>query len=607
MPNSRQDVEEQDKADDTADTQETVPFVVEVTSTSHEDCNHQYCNHQPCNHQPCNQPKPEDTSAQESQSDVQAIAGDPDSGKQQDSSEQDMGEHLIERGSVVSTQAHSATADTDITSGGNDGEAKEEKYVIVMSPVKDNGRREEEVSPKQSQGIARTLQLGTEEAAKDDTLEETAKDDTTLEEAAKGDTALEEATKDDTTLEAAKDDTTLEAAKDDTTLEAAKDDTTLEEAAKDDTSYQHQQVVDVDFPLPHLQARTTSEVLTFDELTKPLEGEVQNNSAPRRADTEAEGDHLISQEQRTDYSTTVNDGASQLQLENFVSSSGLELIWDKESVKHEMNATGSVKKQNRILESPLRQDLPAQDHPLKVHDAVQDEDTDFLHAFLTRAKAKKAAKEASPQKVDRVPPSPMTRSRAALVPLSTNSPSPNKTNKTQPDATYESEVSDTNGAGSPCRRSRRARLPRPHKAPAVTPSTIPVRRSKGTEFVFLQSHDTAQVALTTRTNTQRNKGEAVVPKKKLQALSQAQKSPSRSPKPRKGKAVSWKDEPTYFDTQADDVEEARERRKADDKPRARKTRQMGAANGTPAPKKTVREDTTDVRTPVTRKRSKVKS
>src|SRR5271169_3070761 len=62
-------------------------------------------------------------------------------------------------------------------------------------------------------------------------------------------------------------------------------------------------------------------------------------------------------------------------------------------------------------------------------DVIQDEDTDYLHAFLTRAKAKRAAREASPQKVERISHSPMTRSRAALVPLSTNSASPKKTNK----------------------------------------------------------------------------------------------------------------------------------------------------------------------------------
>jgi hypothetical protein len=98
-----------------------------------------------------------------------------------------------------------------------------------------------------------------------------------------------------------------------------------------------------------------------------------------------------------------------------------------------------------------------------------------------------------------------------------------------------------------------------------------------------------------------------MPKMKLQALSQAQKSPSKSPKTRKGKEVSWKEEPTYFGMQADDAEEAGERRKAEDKPRARKIRRLGAANGTPAPKKMMAEDAMDVRTPVLRKRGKVKA
>jgi hypothetical protein len=93
---------------------------------------------------------------------------------------------------------------------------------------------------------------------------------------------------------------------------------------------------------------------------------------------------------------------------------------------------------------------------------------------------------------------------------------------------------------------------------------------------------------------------------KLQALSQAEKSPSKSPKVRKGKEVSWKDEPTYFGLDASDVEGAGEKRKEEDKPRARKLRSLGAANGTPAPKKSMAEDGLYVRTPVSRKRGKVK-
>jgi hypothetical protein len=113
--------------------------------------------------------------------------------------------------------------------------------------------------------------------------------------------------------------------------------------------------------------------------------------------------------------------------------------------------------------------------------------------------------------------------------------------------------------------------------------------------------------LATRTNTKRNKGEAVMPKMKLQALAQTQNSPSKSPKPRKGKEVSWKDQPTYFGTQDDEAGEARQERKADTKLRARKVRRPGAANGTPAPKKMMADDGTDVSAPVPRKRRKARS
>ena len=309
-------------------------------------------------------------------------------------------------------------------------------------------------------------------------------------------------------------------------------------------------------------------------------------------------------------SSSHTEAAEQPREEDLAPTDGPDSIPDKQAVPLDLGYTDGEEKESAQLESPTRPRLPiqAQGETCKPTALVQDEDTDYLHAFLTRAKAKKAAREASPQKVDRVPPSPMTRSRAALMPLPANSPSPRRPNREQMplDTTHESEIIDTNAADSPCRRSVRTRLPRPQKAPSVTPSTIPVRRSNGTEFVFLQSTNTAQLALATRTNTKRNKGEAVMPKMKLQALSQAQKSPSKSPKPRKGKEVSWEDEPTYFGVQAGDAEEGGEARKADEKPRARKDRRLGATNGTPAPKKMMAEDGMAVRRPVSRKKGKAK-
>jgi hypothetical protein len=384
----------------------------------------------------------------------------------------------------------------------------------------------------------------------------------------------------------------------------------LREISNDDKDIQ--QVADIGKqPIPS-RAQATPEPITKAEPNGSPGDNTCNVSALQNEDPEPADDHSIPQQRETKFKPMSHDRVvRQSPHRDRTSVYGPKLIHVEQPVELEIGATGSEDQGNSQLESPPSQNLPtpAQDITSRPPDDIQDEDTDYLHAFLTRAKAKRAAREASPQKVERISHSPMTRSRAALVPLSTNSASPKKTNKHDLDTNYESEGLDINKEGSPCRRSGRTRVNRTEKPPKVTPSTIPVRRSKGTEFIFLQSNDTAQVALTTRTNTKRNKGEAVMPKIKLQALSQAQKSksPSKSPKVRKGKEVSWKDEPTYFGVDVDDVEGTGEERKEGDKPRARKLRRPGAVNGTPAPKKTVAEDGSYVRTPVSRKRGKVKS
>ncbi len=256
--------------------------------------------------------------------------------------------------------------------------------------------------------------------------------------------------------------------------------------------------------------------------------------------------------------------------------------------------------------------MPTNDQSLKPSTSVHDEDTDYLHAFLTRARAKKAIREASPEKVNRVAPSPLTRSRAALMPISPNKQSPTKAKgqDTSIDASQESEQLDETKTSSPCRRSGRTRLPRPQKAPVVNPSTIPVRSSNGTEFVFLQRTDAQQIALATRSNTKRNKGEALMPKVKLQALSERQKSPSKSPVKRKagGKEVSWNDQPSYLGPQMEEKrEEEIEEQPRDVKPKAKKVRRPGTVNGTPAPKRVMAEEDMDLTLPLPKKRGKVRS
>jgi len=203
------------------------------------------------------------------------------------------------------------------------------------------------------------------------------------------------------------------------------------------------------------------------------------------------------------------------------------------------------------------------------------EDTDYLHDFLTRTKAKKTAKPASPSRCD-VARSPMTRSRRALMQLSANSPQLGASPR--PKAEAAAPAPSPSPCPSPTRRSTRTRLPQPAAGAAVNPCTIPVRRSNGTEFVFLQRTEAQQIALATKSNTKRNKGEAVAPKIKLQTLAERQASPCKSLRKRAGgKEVSWNDELAFFGAAAAGQSAAKARRKA---------RRLGTVNGTPAPKKT---------------------
>jgi hypothetical protein len=500
-----------------------------------------------CNHEEFQGPNREAACAERLSPHDETVAGSPDSEGEVDRTEQNFPKELADFERAVSSQTEPLAADEEATGRIESGGAGEEDRIPARLPPKKCTAGDEQIGPKQSADGAAAVQLN-------NALGETSRDDKDIE--------------------------------------------------------QRQQVTDIDKQPTPSRAQSTPEAITNAEPNGSLGDNTRDVSALQNDDTEHTDDHGIPQQRETNFKTMSHDEVVRRSpCKDPMSAYGPKLIYVRQPVGLEIGATDSGDNENGPLESPPSQNLRmhVQDKTSRSPDVIQDEDTDYLHAFLTRAKAKRAAREASPQKVERISHSPVTRSRAALVPLSTNSASPKKTNKNEPDTRYKSEGLDMNREGSPCRRSGRIRVNRAEKPPRVTPSTIPVRRSNGTEFIFLQSIDTAQVALTTRANTKRNKGEAVMPKMKLQVLSQAQKSPSKSPKLRKGKEVSWKDEPTYFRVDADDVGGNGEKRKEEDKPRARKLRRLRAANGTPAPKKTTAGDELHVRTPVFRKRGKVKA
>lgn len=206
--------------------------------------------------------------------------------------------------------------------------------------------------------------------------------------------------------------------------------------------------------------------------------------------------------------------------------------------------------------------------------SLDGEDAELLNDFLSKAKAKRAAKAAltnsqegaaeASSSPEESPTEGLTpRSRRVLENLDANSPSPVKTqisptksdampgDDAQEDAVSKDIQDDEPAPASPAyRRSTRVKAP-PANTPAAR-NTIALRRAKGTEFVFLQRTEAQQLALATRKNTRSNRGDAVPPKYVLQAMAEqenegsntvqerlARKGSSGRPAP---KNVSWNDE-----------------------------------------------------------------
>jgi hypothetical protein len=239
-------------------------------------------------------------------------------------------------------------------------------------------------------------------------------------------------------------------------------------------------------------------------------------------------------------------------------------------------------------------------------DGAESDDTEYLHAFITRSKVKKAARiMLSPQKQiqadnqNAAVSSPRTRSRTALATLDRNSPSPKKSRKLEMKAKnpgHEDTVLSDVRASSPPRKRTRTRLPRPQRDQPATPSTIPFRRSNGTEFIFLQKTEAQQVAIATRSNTRRNKGKALQPRMKLESMSlQVGPSPAKPIKTRKNsKQVSWDEGLAYFaaDQDLDPMEQVEEQQPQ--KTPVKRSRRLAPVRGTPAPKKQMAEATLDI-------------
>ncbi|EXJ88989.1 hypothetical protein A1O3_02053 [Capronia epimyces CBS 606.96] len=292
-------------------------------------------------------------------------------------------------------------------------------------------------------------------------------------------------------------------------------------------------------------------------------------------------------------------------------------------------------------------------HPAEVINfPIDHDDFPFLQNFLSRSQARKAAKHDNPRQdaqscdgpiemashaSEEPTPTCVEGSGGGGLEASTTSPVGDRNDlSTTPSyshtdiGTVEPDQEADVNLSSPCRRSSRlnGKAARPKKPAATLPSNISLKRLNGTEFIATQ-REAQPLAVTTRTNTKRNKGDSVSVKVKLIQLHAEEKARESDPntgtqevsrnKP-VSKQVKWDDTLARFedgsifhndrdgealDDEADKLEQSSDKEadqnqqeppkpsepaQAEDKP-ARKVRKLrklnvGSVNGTPGPKRT---------------------
>ena len=265
------------------------------------------------------------------------------------------------------------------------------------------------------------------------------------------------------------------------------------------------------------------------------------------------------------------------------------------------------------------------------------DDTLMLKDFLSRAQAARAAKAVELGSPTYTNMSPRRSPRKVLGNIGNNFPSPSKSHG--PIATgsdtppgkpslnmLDAEEDDEIAAGPISqRRSIRSRLPAPSRTAVGAPNFIPLRRADG-EPVLLQKTPAQELAISTRANTRRNKGQSKMPKEILEALN-AEWHAAGDPAPKKrdgkvSKTVDWDKTLVYYQEPTADKKKKAEKKKevkiaeANDDSKAesneekvstavRKVKRLGALNGTPAPKpKRVTVESVSVATPTTRRRGR---
>ena len=247
------------------------------------------------------------------------------------------------------------------------------------------------------------------------------------------------------------------------------------------------------------------------------------------------------------------------------------------------------------------------------------DDTNLLKDFLSRAQARKLAKDSKIPAMGQTGTSPRRSPRKVLAEKDSNSPSPQKPNdlasrpgtppgKQRLDAFSLDDVDELTAEPTSCRRSNRTRLPSTPKVLPGAPSFIPVRRADGTDPVVLQKSIAQDLAIQTRANTRRNKGQSKPPSVALQTLTvETTESVANRVRARAtSKSVGWDETLVYYQgvKEAAAGAAAEEEGKEEKRPKVRRLRGLGATNGTPAPKRVV-DSNVSQGTPAPRRRGKI--
>lgn len=279
--------------------------------------------------------------------------------------------------------------------------------------------------------------------------------------------------------------------------------------------------------------------------------------------------------------------------------------------------------------SPLGQHRPAESTTL----STDQDDTAYLHDFLSRARAQKAAKQQSDshdlvstgavESIEELSAGPTSLHAGDMPGGATMTPPASLDDVTNLLTDQEPEATVI----SPCRRSPRlvTRLPRPQKTIATLPSSIALKRLNGSEFIATQ-REAQSLAFATRSNTKTNKGAAVAVRVKLiqlhaEAKANVQRGDLEIPEWRKmkkdPKEVAWDPtiarfqdgsgvqlssldeddaETTVVREGGDEGDQHKEEKATQDsakeKTQVKKVRKLrklniGTVNGTPAPKRNV--------------------